>query len=121
LQKSSSVTEVGKMQWELATTLFIAWILCYFCIWKGVKWTGKVVWFTSLFPYVIFFILFVRGVTLDGAWDGIKFLFVPDLQKLKESQVWMDAVTQVFYSYGLGFGSVVALGSYNRKKHNFYK
>lgn len=35
--------EVGlPLHWNLIPCLFIVWILCYFCTWKGIKYTGKV-------------------------------------------------------------------------------
>ena len=45
------------------------------------------VYFSALFPYVILLILLVRGLTLDGAWDGIKYLFIPRLEKLLDGEV----------------------------------
>lgn len=36
-------------------------------------------------------------------------------------QVWMDAGTQIFYSYAICIGCLTALGSYNKYNNNCYK
>ena len=42
LSISPGIQHLGGLRWELALCLLLAWIICYFCIWKGVKITGKV-------------------------------------------------------------------------------
>ncbi|KAI2648639.1 Sodium- and chloride-dependent GABA transporter 2 [Labeo rohita] len=121
LRISSGIEEIGTLHWDLVLCLLLAWVLCYFCIWKGVKSTGKVVYFTATFPYVMLIILLIRGVTLPGASRGIQFYLYPDLGRLADPQVWMDAGTQIFFSYAICLGCLTALGSYNKYNNNCYR
>uniref|UniRef100_A0A914IBZ6 Transporter n=1 Tax=Globodera rostochiensis TaxID=31243 RepID=A0A914IBZ6_GLORO len=118
---SGGIEQVGSLRQDLALYLLLCWMICYFCIFKGVKWTGKVVYLTASFPYLMLFCLLMRGLSLPGASLGLEFYLKPDFSKLLESKVWVDAVTQVFFSYGLGVGALVALGSYNKYHNNVYK
>nr|XP_023671825.1 sodium- and chloride-dependent GABA transporter 2-like isoform X2 [Paramormyrops kingsleyae] len=112
---------LGSVRWDLALCLLLAWVICYFCIWKGVKTTGKVVYFTATFPYLMLIILFIRGLSLPGAWEGIKYYLLPDISKVTSPEVWRDAGTQVFFSYAVCQGVLTALGSYNRYNNNCFK
>lgn len=56
---------------------------------KGVKTVGKVIYFTTTFPFLIMFVLLIRGVTLPGAWDGIYFYIWPQWNQLGNLNVSM--------------------------------
>ncbi|XP_054611802.1 sodium- and chloride-dependent GABA transporter 2-like [Dunckerocampus dactyliophorus] len=121
LKISGGIEEVGSLRWELVMCLILTWIICYFCVWKGIKSTGKAAYFTATFPYAMLLILLIRGVTLPGAMDGIIYYIYPDVTRLSDPQVWMDAGTQIFFSYAIGLGFLTSLGSYNTYNNNCYK
>ncbi|XP_054867986.1 sodium- and chloride-dependent GABA transporter 2-like isoform X4 [Amphiprion ocellaris] len=118
---SGGIEDLGSIRWEVLLCLIAMWLICYFCIWKGVKSTGKVVYFTATFPYVMLLILLIRGLTLPGALQGVKFYLLPEPSRLTDPQVWMEAGTQIFFSYGVGMGVLTVLGSYNKYNNNCYR
>ena len=67
----------GLPRWKSVSTLFCSWFLVSGCLLKGVKSSGRVVYFTSLFPYVVLTIFFIRGITLKGAGAGLAHMFYP--------------------------------------------
>uniref|UniRef100_A0A8C9G8C7 Transporter n=1 Tax=Pavo cristatus TaxID=9049 RepID=A0A8C9G8C7_PAVCR len=88
LSLSSGIEDIGIIKWDLALCLLLVWVICFFCIWKGVKSTGKVVYITATFPFIMLLVLLIRGVTLPGAAEGIKFYLYPDISRLADPQVW---------------------------------
>ena len=74
--------------------------------------SGKVVFITATAPFVLLFILLVRGLTLPGMSDGIKFFISPDFNKLTDVTVWGSAANQIVYSLGLGFGATQTISSF---------
>lgn len=113
-------SQVGAPIWQLALCLLLAWIVVVVCLIKGIKSSGKVVYFTATFPYVILLILLVRGSLLDGAIDGVKFFVIPEWKKLAKLEVWVAAAGQMFFSLGVSFGGIIMFGSYNRFNNNVY-
>ncbi|KAB7507388.1 Sodium-dependent dopamine transporter [Armadillidium nasatum] len=84
--QSLGLNDLGSLQWETALCLLAVYLICYFSIWKGISTSGKVVWFTALFPYVVLLILLIRGVTLPGAIDGIHYYLKADFSKIWSSE-----------------------------------
>ncbi|XP_061163461.1 sodium- and chloride-dependent creatine transporter 1-like [Saccostrea echinata] len=121
IQISGSIEDGGGLVPHLTVCLLLMWIIVYFCVWRGVKWSGKVVYFTATFPYVILIILLIRGFTLPGARKGIEYFLKPDFTRLKDAQVWVDGGTQVFFSAAIALGAMISLGSYNTFNTDFYK
>uniref|UniRef100_A0A8C9XLS1 Solute carrier family 6 member 14 n=1 Tax=Sander lucioperca TaxID=283035 RepID=A0A8C9XLS1_SANLU len=123
LQRSSGLDETGPVVWHLALCLLLSSMIVAAALIRGIKSSGKVVYFTATFPYVVILILLIRGVTLEGARDGIEFYIgsQSNLTKLTEAQVWKDAATQTFYSLSIGWGGVMTLASYNNFHNNVFK
>ncbi|CAH1393303.1 unnamed protein product [Nezara viridula] len=120
MDRSDGLHDLGLPKLQLAICVFVVYCVLYLSLFKGVKSTGKVVWATATMPYVVLTILLVRGLMLPGAMTGIKYYLQPELSKLKETQVWVDAAVQIFYSVGAGFGVHLAYASYNNFNNNCF-
>ncbi|SDD20254.1 sodium-dependent transporter [Glycomyces harbinensis] len=80
---------------------------------KGIETTSKV--FIPLL-LVMFAVLVVQALTLDGAADGLNSFFSPDWEAVREPGVWLAAYGQIFFSLSVGFGIMVTYASYLKRK-----
>ncbi|XP_069032841.1 sodium-dependent neutral amino acid transporter B(0)AT1-like [Embiotoca jacksoni] len=118
LNTSTAIDEAGSLQWWMVLALVAAWTLLYVCCIRGIETTGKAVYITSTLPYLVLTIFLIRGLTLKGSFEGIKFLFTPDVNELMNPTTWLDAGAQVFYSFSLAFGGLISFSSYNSIHNN---
>ncbi len=105
----------GSPAWTLGFhTLFFA--LTMFIVVKGVQ--GGIEKSSKIMMPVllsILVILMVRGVTLDGADEGMAFLWVPDWSKINAQSI-LIALGHAFFTLSLGMGAMMTYGSYMSKK-----
>lgn len=69
LQSSPSVDAPEEFNYQVAIGLFTAWFLVYICMVQGITSSGKIVYITAIFPYVVLIIFFFRGITLKGNYQ----------------------------------------------------
>lgn len=110
LNTTSTIAESGGLNIKMTLSLLVAWIIVCLAVIKGIASSGKVrktirhkknlrettsvlyvtpcissplsqvMYFSSLFPYVVLFCFLVRGLMLKGSVDGISHMFTPKVR-----------------------------------------
>ena len=66
-------------------------------------------------------VLVIRALTLGApdpahpaqtVWNGMGFLWNPDLSRLTDAKVWLAAAGQIFFTLSIGFGTIQVYASY---------
>ncbi|MGY4689102.1 sodium-dependent transporter [Salibacterium sp. K-3] len=70
--------------------------------------------------FLIFAVLVIRSVTLDGAMEGVQFFLQPDLSSLDGGTI-LFALGQAFFSLSLGVSVMVTYSSYLSKKESLVR
>ena len=107
---------LGEIRFNIILPLLVAWLAMYFCIFKGVKLVGKIVWLTVPLPWLMLLILTVRGLTLEGSMQGLAYYLDPVWSQLARPIVWRYAFGQVFFSMSLAFGVMITYASFLHRK-----
>ncbi len=76
---------------------------------------------TATAPFVIFFLLVLRGLFLEGAWEGIVYLFKPNWSLIFTPSIWIDATTQVFYQLSIGMGTIINISSQKARRDDIVR
>jgi len=97
--------------------LIIVWAVALFILYSGVK-KGIEVANKFMIPtlLVLFTILVIRALTLEGAAEGLNAFFKPNWDTILNGKVWVAAYSQIFFSLSIGFAIMVTYSSYLKKK-----
>ncbi len=102
----------------LIIPFILAWVSIFYCLRNGTESVGKIVKYTVFLPVIFLGIIAIKGLTMPGGMDGLKALFIPDFTTLKNPQIWVDAIGQVFYSLSVMMAIMIAYGSYLKDDSN---
>lgn len=105
--------EIGSLQTHIFIAMVIAWGITWATTATGVKAgierAGKI-----LIPilFILVLVLTFRVITLEGANNGLNWLFSPDFSRLTDYKIWVAAYGQIFFSLSIGFAIMLAYSSY---------
>ena len=68
---------------------------------------------------LLMILMCIRSLTLNGARQGIEFLFKPDFSKINGNSA-LNALGQALFSLSIGMGALITYGSYIRKQDNLF-
>ncbi|MGM8216793.1 sodium-dependent transporter [Bacillaceae bacterium W0354] len=122
LYKYLGVTEVSAGQFGsyvpgVLIPLILVWAIVLFILFKGVR-KGIEIANRIFIPTlaVLFLIIVIRAVTLEGAALGLDALFKPDFSAITDGKVWVAAYGQIFFSLSIAFAIMITYSSYLDKK-----
>jgi len=122
LMISEGPFEVGKIRLPILFSLAIVWFSNWFIVFRGVE-KGLEKANKLFMPLLFLLILILMGwsINLPGSAEGIGVYLKPDFEKLKDIGVWIDAVSQIFFTLSIAFGILIAYASYLPKKSQIAK
>ncbi|MDP6848545.1 MAG: sodium-dependent transporter [Kiritimatiellia bacterium] len=94
--------------------------MCVGIVYKGIR-SGIERASKILMPllFLLLVILMIRGLTLKGATEGVRFFLSPDFSKITTETVLL-ALGHAFFSLSLGMGAIITYGSYVQKEENLF-
>lgn len=116
LNISEGIETFGKFSIPVILGLIATYIAVYFSIFKGIRSVGAVVKWTVPLPFILLLVILGNTLTLEGAISGFTYFLIPDWSLLTSIDLWKNAVSQAFFSVGVGFGVLLLLGSFNKAK-----
>ncbi|WP_096202529.1 sodium-dependent transporter [Bacillus sp. FJAT-45350] len=117
LQLADAPGQVGSLVPSVFIPLILVWVITLGVLFKGVK-KGIEVANRIFIPtlVVLFLIIVIRAVTLDGAALGLDSFFKPNWSEIMTPSVWVAAYGQVFFSLSIAFAIMITYSSYLGKK-----
>ncbi|AFQ45919.1 SNF family Na+-dependent transporter [Desulfosporosinus meridiei DSM 13257] len=113
LVNGASVGSVGSVVPGVFIPLVLVWVISLAILFKGVKQgieKANRIFIPTL--VIMFLIIVIRALTLEGASIGLEAFFKPDWSKIASPRVWVAAYGQIFFSLSIAFAIMITYSSY---------
>ncbi|HZG72658.1 MAG TPA: sodium-dependent transporter [Chondromyces sp.] len=117
LKLSETPGDIGGIVPSVFIPLVLVWAIALGVLFKGVK-KGIEAANRIFIPTLVllFLVIVIRAITLDGAVQGLEAFFRPDWSQIADPKVWVAAYGQIFFSLSIGFAIMITYASYLPKK-----
>ncbi|KGX86693.1 sodium-dependent transporter [Pontibacillus litoralis] len=107
----------GNIVPKVVLPLIVIWLIVLGVLSRGVK-KGIEVANKIFIPtlVVLFLLIVIRAVTLEGAGAGLDAFFKPDWSSITDGSVWIAAYGQIFFSLSIAFAIMITYSSYLPRK-----
>ncbi|MBY6036730.1 sodium-dependent transporter [Fictibacillus nanhaiensis] len=117
LQLSAKPGDIGGIVPGVVIALLIVWVITLLVLYKGIA--KGIERFNKIFIpalVIMFSLIVIRALTLDGAGQGLNTFFTPNWSAIGDGKVWVAAYGQIFFSLSIAFAIMITYSSYLPKK-----
>ncbi|MGN8841937.1 sodium-dependent transporter [Niallia sp. HCP3S3_B10] len=108
---------IGGLVPGIVIPVLCVWAVALFVLYRGVsKGIERLNKIFLPILIVMFLVIVIRALTLDGATQGLNAFFKPNWEMILDGKVWIAAYGQIFFSLSIGFAIMITYSSYLPKK-----
>ncbi|XP_033752338.1 sodium- and chloride-dependent GABA transporter 3-like [Pecten maximus] len=111
LQLSGSVYDLRTLRWDLCICLLVFSTACATCVVKSVESIGKAMYVLTFLPILLLIIIWIRTLVAPGSVAGMRYFLTPDITKLGEVELWVQAGFAAAFSLCTANGGNMEIGS----------
>ncbi|CAB3410088.1 unnamed protein product [Caenorhabditis bovis] len=120
-ESSDSFMDFNEINSKTFLVVTFLWLMVALIHNRGIAKMGGFAAISVILVYLFIPTLFIRSIGLEGSELGLAKLFGNfDLESLASTSLWLDALAQVAFSLGVGFGGHVVLASFAPPKQNTF-
>lgn len=113
LELTSSPWSFEGVVWPIFIAAFVIWFVNWLVLFSGIKKGIELA--NKIFMPLLFLLLLIMmawAITLEGAFDGLQWLFRPDFGAILDYKVWTAAYGQIFFTLSICFAVMITYSSY---------
>ncbi|QDZ42305.1 sodium-dependent transporter [Corynebacterium sp. sy039] len=119
LHADTASSFTGEFVPQILLAMIVVWVAAIIVVAMGVDaGIGRISKIFMPVLTILFLIVVIRSLFLNGAANGLNAFFTPNWEALSDTKVWVAAYGQIFFSLSVSFGIMMTYSSYLKPRTN---